>query len=258
MNLRHIFSLSRRLAPALLLAGLFATSLSAQRDRSLESYILMSTITGDASMGRATGAPIDMDFGAILDSLEIGGMVHFEAFQEDGPWGFVGDYALMNLGMAGNTPKGGIIDAEQHQGTLEALVAYRQPAGDVTIDWYIGARWWDFDIDLTIDPGILPGSSQVSISEDWIDLFAGARFIAPINDQWTVMGQLDLGGLTGADFTLRATLGADYQFAEHWFLHFQYVGLWVDYDNGRPNGDPNHFAYDTLTHGPYIGIGYEF
>jgi hypothetical protein len=218
----------------------------------------MSSISGDASIGRATGAPIDMDFGTILESLELGVMLHFEAFQEEGPWGFIGDYGFMDLGFGGGTPTGGIIDAGLRQGILEAMIAYRQPAGDATIDWYVGARWWDFDIDLVIDPAILPGSRNLSVNDDWIDLFAGARAIVPLDDKWTLKGQLDLGGLTGADFTFRVAAGVEYQFAERWYLDLQYIGLWVDYDNGRPAGDASHFAYDTVTHGPMVGVIYEF
>jgi hypothetical protein len=36
-----------------------------------------------------------------------------------------------------------------------------------------------------------------------------------------------------------------------------YRALWVDYDNGK-GGTPDYFAYDTVTHGPQIGIIFRF
>ena len=37
----------------------------------------------------------------------------------------------------------------------------------------------------------------------------------------------------------------------------QYKALWVDYENGTP-GSPDFFQYDTVTHGPLLGIIYKF
>lgn len=253
------FKQTRHLAALVLCVGVLASSLSAQRDRSIEAYMLAVSIEGDASIGRASGVPIDVDFGTILESLELGGMIHYEGFQQNGPWGFMGDYSFMDLGFKGGNNRGGIIDAGLRQGILEAMLAYRQEmTDDATIDWFVGVRWWDFDIDLLLDPAITPGNRQISVTEDWVDTIAGARARIPISDTWTFIGRVDLGGLTGADFTFLGAVGFEYRLAPKWVLDVQYKALWVDYDNDGPTGQVGDFTYDTVSHGPLIGIVYEF
>jgi len=41
-----------------------------------EPYGMASNIEGDASVGRVTGAPVDVDFDTILENLELAGMLH--------------------------------------------------------------------------------------------------------------------------------------------------------------------------------------
>ncbi len=45
----------------------------------LAPYALLPGISGDTSVGRAEGADVEVDAGDILDALELGGMLHFEA-----------------------------------------------------------------------------------------------------------------------------------------------------------------------------------
>ncbi len=259
MTLTSAPKFSRLAALTLLCIGLLPISLSAQRDRSLEAYMLAVSIKGDASIGRVSGVPVDVVFGTFLESLEIGGMIHYEGFQQDGPWGFMGDYSFMDLGFKGGNSRGGIIDAGLRQGIFEAMVAYRQEmADDATIDWFVGVRWWDFDVDLLLDPAITPGNRQISVTEDWVDTIVGGRARIPMSDSWTFVGRLDLGGLTGADFTFLGSVGFEYRLAPKWVLDVQYKALWVDYDNDGPTGQVGDFTYDTVSHGPLIGIVYEF
>ena len=66
----------------------------------------------------------------------------------------------------------------------------------------------------------------------------------------------DIGtGDSSITFTARA--GIYYSFSETWELEVGYKGLWVDYEEGRP-GQPGHFAYDTVTHGPLLGLKINF
>ena len=62
----------------------------------IELYILATSIEGDASMGRITGVDIDVDFSDILDVLDIGAMIHFEAVRAN-KWGLVLDYGFMDV-----------------------------------------------------------------------------------------------------------------------------------------------------------------
>ena len=123
---------------------------------------------------------------------------------------------------------------------------------------YSGLRWWDNDLRFGIDPVVLPGTAEPTVSEDWIDPVIGGRVFAPINEDWVFTAHLDLGGFgLESDFTLSASLGLQYQMTHSMILDLKYKALWVDYESGF-RGTPNHFAYDTVTHGPIIGVIFEF
>lgn len=223
----------------------------------IEPYALGANIEGDASIGRVSGAPVDVDFDAILENLDMAAMIHFEAHHQNG-WGAIVDYGFMDLGAEISTSRGGVVDASVRQGILEGLLVYRSELGDSTLDMSFGIRWWDNDIDISVDPALLPGSSSTSIEADWIDLVVGARWINPISTRWKFQLKGDFGGLgVESDFTYSLSTGFLFQMSENWTLDLQYKGTWVDFEEGS-SGSENHFAYDTVTHGPLVGFSYKF
>lgn len=251
-------------AKQLFLSGLMCGSLlwptlvqASDWSHEVELYLLGTSIEGDASIGRVTGAEVDVDFGDILERLNLAGMVHYEAHHTSG-WGTAIDYSFMDLRDDLSGPQGGVADFKVRQGVLQVDVMYRVPLGSGTLDYLGGFRWWDNDFKVTIDPAVLPGSVTGSSREDWADLFVGARWIAPVSDNWNVMIRGDVGGLgLEADFT--ASLAANFRYAmnDAWALDLGYKATWVDYDSGTP-GQPGYFAYDTVTHGPQLGVIYNF
>jgi hypothetical protein len=223
----------------------------------LEAYMFGTTIVGDTSLGRINGADVDVDFDDILETLKLGGMVHFEAVQKTG-WGVLLDYRLMDLEDDVSGPRGGVADVEVRQGVLQADLLYRVPAGKGNLDYVVGFRWWNNDFDVTIDPAVLPGSLTLSDSEDWVDLVVGARWTVPLGQKWSLMVRGDIGGLgLQADFTAFLFADVKYAMTEHWLLDIGYTATWVDYETGTP-GRQGYFAYDTVTHGPLLGIIYRF
>ena len=220
---------------------------------SFEVYAMASSITGDASVGRIEGVPVDVGFSDILENLDIAAMVHFEAFR-DNQWGFIFDYGFMDLGSDLSNPRGGIVDADVRQGVMESFLTYRMEQNGSTYDFYGGLRWWDNDVKLLVDPGLLQGSLNPRISEDWIDVVVGGRVYTPLGDRWTFTAQVDIGGFDmESDFTASGSIGFIYTLSEKAVIDLRYKGLWVDYKNGSV-GSPGGFAYDTTTHGPIVGI----
>jgi opacity protein-like surface antigen len=223
----------------------------------LEPYIMATSISGDASIGRVTGVEVDVDMSDILEKLEMAAMLHFEAHSSGG-WGVALDYGFMDLGADISGPLGGVVDADVRQGVLEALVIRRTEKGGGQLDIMGGFRWWDNDIDVRIDPAIWPGTVDFDVKEDWFDLVVGARFTKPISERWKMQLRGDVGGLgLEADFT--STLSAGFRFAmtQSIELDLQYKATWVDYESGS-RGDPGYFEYDTVTHGPIIGVNFKF
>jgi len=221
----------------------------------IEPYILGVTIDGDAGIGRVTGADVDVEFGDILDSLDLGGFLGFEARHESG-WGVALDYAFMDLSGDRTSPRGGVLEGDVFQGVFEALLVKGTESGDAQLDYFAGVRWWNNEVDVVIDPVLLPGTASRSVDEDWVDLVIGARWINPISEKWSFLLKGDVGG-GGADFTYAGDIGFRYRFGESTELDLRYKALAVDYETGTP-GQPGYFMYDTITHGPIIGLVFNF
>ena len=221
-----------------------------------EPYLMFSSINGDASVGRATGVSVDLDTSDILENLDFGIMFHMEGLYKN--WGLAFDYGLMDLKQDIAGPINGIITAGVRQQMIELFVFRRIPIKAGKIDVLAGGRSWDNKISLTLDPAWLPGSASAQQQEDWIDPFLGARAYFDLAEDWTFFIRGDIGGFgIASDFTALGNLGVMYNITKTIILDIQYKALWVDYENGTKN-TPGYFAYDTVTHGPIIGLIFQF
>ncbi|MBL4828190.1 MAG: hypothetical protein JKY66_10860 [Spongiibacteraceae bacterium] len=223
----------------------------------IEPYAMSSSIDGDAGVGRVNGADVDIDMDDILETLHMAAMIHFEAHHDSG-WGLALDYGFMDLRDDISGPRGGVAEVKVRQGVFMADVIYRRSVGEGTLDYLAGVRWWDNDVEVNVDLAVLPGSVQGEIKEDWVDLYIGARWQIPLSDHWSFTARGDIGGFgVEADFTSVVLIGAKYQINKKVIIDLAYKGLWVDYESGN-QGERGYFAYDTLTHGPLVGLIYKF
>lgn len=254
--MHHPLPKKAMLAAIILVAGQ-TVSASNDWEWSIEPYLMASNIEGDASVGRVVGADVSLDTSDILEKLEIGAMIHAEALHHSG-WGVMVDYAFMRLGDDLSGPRGGVVDMTLRQGVLEAFAFRRFLHDHAYYDLYGGIRWWDNDIDITVNPAVLPGAAQASVEEDWVDPVIGGRYFYPLDDRWTLTVQGDIGGFgIGSDFSYGIAAGALYQISDVMRLDLRYKALWVDYEDGT-RGQPGYFSYDTVTHGPIIGLAFDF
>ena len=199
------------------------------------------------------GVDVDVDMTDILEVLEMAFMGHFEAHHGNG-WGVALDYGFMDLSADIAGPRGGVVDAKVRQGVFEALLVRHNQSGKGQLEYLAGVRWWDNDIDVVVDLAVLPGTSAVEIKEDWVDLVLGVRWSNPVNDNWTFNLRGDIGGFgVESDFTSAVSAGFHYEMTESIDLDLQYKATWVDFQTGRA-GQPGYFQYDTVTHGPLIGV----
>lgn len=245
---------------SLVIAAALATSAAQAADNwqfEIEPYLAATSIKGDAGIGRIAGVDVDVDFSTILENLKMAAMIHAEALHQSG-WGVILDYGFMDLEKDGSGPRGGIIDAGLRQGVLEALLFYRLEQESSDIDIYAGLRWWDNDIELEIDPVALPGSRKTEVEEDWVDPVVGGRITRPLSDKWSLTARADIGGFgIASDLTYSLSAGAKYRVNESITIDAQYKGTWVDYEDGTP-GTQGYFKYDTVTHGPLLGVIFTF
>lgn len=248
----------RILLSALAAATLALAASPAHADKwsyQIEPYVIGVTIDGDAGIGRAAGVDLGVDFSDILENLDMGGMVHFEARHESG-WGLALDYAFMDLGDDRSSPRGAVLNTDVFEGILEAELFKGTGMGNEGLDYLAGLRWWSIEVDVDIDPVLLPGTVSGGIDEDWVDVYIGARWKTPISEKWlfTLRGDVGTGG---ADFTWQVRGGFRYGIGDSKALDLGYRALGVDYETGT-RGQQGYFQYDTTTHGPFIGFGFKF
>ena len=60
-----------------------------------------------------------------------------------------------------------------------------------------------------------------------------------------------------SDFSWSLAVGAIYRLNDTIAIEAQYKSLFVDYDEGY-RGAPGFFAYDTVSHGPLLGVSFQF
>lgn len=222
-------------------------------DFTIKPYLMATSIEGNVGIGRVSGAPIDVDFSSILENLSMAAMVNFEAQHKNG-WGFVLDYGFMDLKADTTTGFGGVVDASLRQGILEAFVTSNIGEADSGLDAYVGVRWWDNQVRLSVDPAIISGSLNFRINAGWVDPIVGMRWTNQLSDSWDIRLRGDIGGFgIASDFTWSASASALYSFSDRFVLELAYRALDVDFDNGKAS-DQGFFAYDTTTHGPLLGL----
>jgi|LGVC01.1.fsa_nt_gb hypothetical protein len=211
-------------------------------------YLAMSGISGTSEIIMASPAPVELDFGQILDALEFGAAGHFEAHHASG-WGLWIDYNFVSLGADGDI---GILHLDVKQAVFEGYGMYRQTLENSTIDYMAGIRRWNLKMDAT-----LAGRPNLNdTNNDWVDFVVGARWTTNFSENWKFYVRGDIGG-GGSDFTATAAGGVRYVINEWLDFDLQYKALWVDYETGTLN-TRDYFSYDTLTQGPIIGLNFKF
>jgi hypothetical protein len=216
-------------------------------------YLVAANITGTSQIGRLPATDIDVGTSDILSNLRFGFMGRAEAIYQQ-RFGAMVDVAYMNL--ANSTDAllpGGRIRVGGDQLIVEGMLFYRAYSTPQSyIDLIAGARYWDIKLDFN-RTGTVAGNFDISRGADWIDPVIGVRGFHMVNDKWSVSGRGDIGGFEAAsDFTWNVQAGIGYHFNQIWSTHLQYKALGVDYSNGKSGIDS--FAYDTVTHGPLLGV----
>lgn len=197
-------------------------------------------------------ARIDKGFGDILEDLELGGMLGFEARRDR--FGLLGDVLHVRLGESGTmvAPPGVPASAAARTRTTTALLAAQYRVADD--DWgYVdvlgGVRHWSLHADVRLGPPVGLGERN---SERWTDPVIGIKGLYHLGPRtyamgWGMVGGFDVGARSSSDLMLALgyTLNADMA------VLFGYRRLAVDY---RDNG----LVFDTVQRGPAIGLDYRF
>lgn len=219
-------------------------------------YLLAPTISGTSRIGRLPTTDLNVSPGTIFENLQFGAMGHVEVLY-DNRFGASLDVAYMDLGSGRTFPAvGGTVDASVKQMVAEGFFGYRFWSEDRNwAEAYAGGRWWYNQLSVN---ATVPGNSfSRTITEQWVDPVIGVRGQYFLSDTWSLYGSGNIGGFgLVSEFTWGAQAGVGYHFTESWALHLQYKAIGVNYDNGKSGR--SGFSYDTVTHGPLLGVAFSF
>lgn len=268
LNWKH-FSAAAAVAVALGSAQANAQSLPAPgQDESgwrhtLGLYLFAPLSTKGTSTVAGLSAPVDLSLSEVLELLDFAASGRYEGW--NGDFGVIVDANYVGIEAEGAlpVPANSSFRVNVRQKWLALMAAYRVKDAvgangqRYTFDIQGGARLNSIKQTIALStPGpLLP--AQLGGDESWVEPVIGARGMWRLNDQWTTIASLDLGGFGagGNDLQIGANLGFDYQPWDRTALTFGYRYFSVDYSDTLADGE---FAYDTTQHGPYFGVKFFF
>lgn len=191
----------------------------------------------------------DISFSDTVENLEMGFQGHVEAQAGD----FGGFVDVVFMGVGSNDVRQGIrVNTDVDLTAMDlAFVWSPSPEPMTGIEVFGGLRYVDQDFGLVIDPEP-PGPPvlQTGVDKSFYDLLVGARYAAPINDQWRLVFSGDLsGGDTEGTWSL-AAYGV-YRTGPHRF-YAGYRHLEMDFE-----GAAGETVTETFS-GPTIAYGFAF
>ncbi len=227
-------------------------------------YLFTPLRTRGTSTVAGQSAELDLNLGDVLDVLDFAAAGRYEAWKGD--IGFIVDANYVGIEQDASLP--GPLNADANvdvrQKWFGILAAYRVADGPYgeknqrfTVDIQGGVRFNSIRQEISITT---PGPMTLPVlggDEGWIEPVVGARGMWRLNDKWTSIASLELGGFGagGNDLQIGANIGFDYQPWEKVALTFGYRYFSIDYSDALSTGD---FAYDVTQHGPYFGLKYFF
>lgn len=221
------------------------------------------SVEGDASV-RGVSTDVDIGFDDLLDQLNVGAFVEFEA--RKGRFGVFGNLMYADLGTDKTV---GPLEIQVGSTTLMAgagagyrLGPWRLDVDDgasdasLVLEPFAGVRYTYVDAELDSNVDAL----NVSRDKDWVDPIVGARAILQMSPNWTVTAVGDVGGFgVGSELTWQALglVGYDFDMFAEKNASFAagYRALAQDYESGSGAGA---FTWDVVYHGPLLALSIRF
>jgi hypothetical protein len=239
----------RLMTPLMLLPGLvLASNVHADEwEVDVAPYLWAAGMSGKAAtLPGAPPAELDVEFDDLFDDLEIGLMGSISARKDRA--GMNVELVYLSLDTDEADSPGPFYSGVQYEAeimVLTVLGTYRYDLGESQVELLAGARYWDADNELDLEPGLAAGTS-LDQAEDWLDWMVGARSVIPLSDNWgfRLSGLVAIAG--DSDRQLDVLAGFQYALSKTSELVISYRYLEVDYDT-------SDFLYDVEIEGPLIG-----
>lgn len=225
----------------------------------LAPYAWLTGLSGKVG-ARGLETKVDMSFADMSKYLNFAAMGHAEMLYRD-TLGLLGEF---NYALLGDQASGKAVALDGQMNSIMSDVAafYRLgtfPLGQdgscpASFDLLAGARIWSLDMRLRADYRLHERS--IHIQKAWVDPIVGGRAAFHLNKKWRLDFRAGVGGFgAGSAFTWDAMGLLDYTFWEHGRLLLGYRAVGVNYDQGSGR---SAFKYNTVMHGPVIGLAFTF
>lgn len=240
----------RALAAGALLAGsatiTAAPSMAEDWSGQVTLYGWGAGVTGDFTP--ITGAPtlsFDKSLSEVLEDLD--GAVFITGLARRGDFVMFGDFTYTASSRSGVVPPGIPASGELTIQSITLTGGRRfDAAGGGSVDVLAGFRAWSLDGSVT-SPVI-----NVAPEKTFADPIIAVRSVAPLSDQWSLLGYIDVGGFgVGSDLTWQGTVTANYQATDNFYVSAGWRHLYLDYSDGGTQ-------FEGAMTGPVIGATLRF
>jgi hypothetical protein len=197
-----------------------------------------------------TDKSVDIDFDDVVDKLEIAFLTHVEA-QGDDFGGFV-DLSFVAVG-ENQSRELADLNSDYDVTILDLAFVWSPGAKRMTgLELYGGLRYLDSDFSLVVDP-VPTGLEEfrTGLENSYTDFLAGVRYVAPLNEQWSLMFHGDLSaGSTEGTYSLGAFAGFRWG-AHHFIGGWKYLAAEIEASGGDE-------SVDLDMSGPALAYGFSF
>ena len=223
-------------------------------DYTIAPYLWAAALDGTTAVaGRS--ADVDANFSDLLDNLELGGMLSFQA--EKGRWGVLADAIFVSLAQDGQPTRDGEgprSRVEVDQTVLEALGTFELSP---QFELLFGGRYSEIDLELNFLAG---EGRRAAGSQDWVDPVVGGRARLPLGfGELRIRG--DIGGFgVGSELTWQLGFLLVADLSPRTSLSFGYRIMDIDYEDDEVIGreQASRFEYDVQMSGLLLGVGFRF
>ena len=214
-------------------------------------YAPLMGLEGDIGVAGLTTS-VDLSFGDILEELDGGAMLAFEA--RHNRWSITGDFIWLKLSGSAMPTANSNLGLKLEEILASLALGYEIYGNEsTTIDILAGGALTSLDVDLQLFTPILPTPVRsASGSQEWIDPFVGLRIRHQLSDRWGLWVRGDYGGFgVSSEDYWQVIAGISYRLGEHTSLALAYRIVATDYSQAG-------FTYDTEMAGPNLGLVWRF
>jgi hypothetical protein len=225
-------------------------------------YLWIPGITGTVGLGPASST-LGVGFIDILSQLK--GTVMADLFAHYKRVGVIADGVWLNIHTSQSLTDSAAppllvpwstadVDYSVAFGMGAASWQFR-PTKGLTVDPYLGARWWRLHPTIELRGTRLPGGNvPLPVNADavivWADVIGGVRVGYEINEKWHVMSAVDAGG-GSSRVVWQYMIGGGYNFVDWFALDAAYRILGVQYEETA-------LKLDLTIQGLLIGLKFQF